>query len=322
MNFTVKLDSCKEESNYILYLQVKNAVLYRLGLYDNLWGNIPEEISNWFDDEVVNDHCKKFLGVDIKYISRNSCLINKILCKNLISKNSLSDTASDKNKNINKSITSNTASDKNNLLSTSEKYSDPATRSIIGLTGKKRCGKSTFAKIVLQSNEFSFKELAFGNLLKDIVSLLFDIDAHDEEIKEKFIPRYNKTLREILQWFGSTMLRGVFLKYLDDPVNACIQKELDNNPRQNMIISDVRFPSEVKLIKDNGGIIIRIYNPSTDKNLCQSQSQNIDSLSCKCIYCHISEQPDKLPSDFSVTNNGTLDEYKESIKNIFNVLNS
>lgn len=64
----------------------------------------------------------------------------------------------------------------------------------------------------------------------------------------------NMTARDFLQHFGTNIVRKT---YNNAWVNATINRII-NEDSELSIIPDVRFPNEVKAIKDNGGIVIRL----------------------------------------------------------------
>lgn len=72
------------------------------------------------------------------------------------------------------------------------------------------------------------------------------------------------TARDFLQHFGTDIVRKI---YNNAWVNATINKIIAEDS-QIAIIPDVRFPNEVKAIKDNGGFVIRLtrdlYNSDHD----------------------------------------------------------
>lgn len=62
------------------------------------------------------------------------------------------------------------------------------------------------------------------------------------------------TARDLLQHFGTNIVRKM---YNNSWVNATINRII-NEDSEISIIPDVRFPNEIKAIKDNGGIVIRL----------------------------------------------------------------
>lgn len=129
---------------------------------------------------------------------------------------------------------------------------------IIGISGKIGSGKDTVANIL--SNMYpNVKILHFGDSLKDIISIVFNINRSildTQEGKKAVYPKLGITNREILQKLGS-LFRQTFYE------NIWIDNVLDKITSDNIVyvIADVRYPNEKKAIEDAGGIVIRIERP-------------------------------------------------------------
>jgi len=65
----------------------------------------------------------------------------------------------------------------------------------------------------------------------------------------------NSTLREVLQIVGTDLLRDDFNS------NIHVAMTMGNLKNDNIIFTDMRFPNELKAIKDRGGITIRVNRP-------------------------------------------------------------
>jgi hypothetical protein len=125
----------------------------------------------------------------------------------------------------------------------------------------------------------------FADYLKDMSVNLFGLDSKNvygnddqknestpflwEEMPTETNKVGNMTHREFLEYFGTKIIRRV---KSDAWVHATINKIL-NEDSQLAIVPDVRFPNEVKVIKDNGGIVIRLT-----RNMFNSDSESESSL--------------------------------------------
>ncbi len=135
---------------------------------------------------------------------------------------------------------------------------------IIGITGLISSGKGTVADILV--NEHNFTKLSFADKLKDGVATIFGWDRamlegdttesrNWRETGDTFWT--NETGREItprlvLQEFGTDCMRNGFY---DGVWVSLVKQEIINNPQNNYIIPDVRFPNEIQIIKSLDGEI-------------------------------------------------------------------
>lgn len=72
----------------------------------------------------------------------------------------------------------------------------------------------------------------------------------------------------------------------------------------NWLVTDVRFPNEVKAIKDKGGVVIRIERPSLQSNDIHESETSLDSY----------------PFVYTINNNGTIDELIAQVKELLQIL--
>lgn len=174
-----------------------------------------------------------------------------------------------------------------------------------------------------------------------------EYDVLSNNINGHFFKCDNYTYRELLQYLGTDLLRNqlhgnvwvnaLFSKYKKDICKNRCRKQTLGNPEQciseeecignypNWIITDVRFPNEVKAIKDRGGIVIRInrlysgqIKPIGDKvKLGNGSSQDVEIDHSKP---HLSEIAlDDYSFDHIIDNNGTFEDLIVSVKNILTI---
>ena len=143
---------------------------------------------------------------------------------------------------------------------------------IIGISGKAGSGKDTAAKMleVLYANpDISYEDFAnkryknfadilivhFADALKETAQVLFRLgewETNTQEGKKTTINWIGKTVRELLQGIGQG---------LRDAIDFDLWvKILFANTKgwSNYIIADVRYPNEIKAIKERNGILLRI----------------------------------------------------------------
>ena len=143
---------------------------------------------------------------------------------------------------------------------------------IIGISGKAGSGKDTAAKMleVLYANpDISYEDFAnrryknftdiqivhFADTLKETAQVLFRIgewETNTQEGKKTTIEWIGKTVRELLQGVGQGLRDAI------DP-NLWVKILFANTEDwSNYIIADVRYPNEIKAIKERNGILLRI----------------------------------------------------------------
>lgn len=134
-------------------------------------------------------------------------------------------------------------------------------KKLIGIAGKARSGKDTFAHM-MRNNGLNLDLYSFATPLKEAaiamlgISRYFAYNATTEQ-KEQPLPGYGFSYREFLQKlgteFGREMLRG-------DIWLLCAQERF-NQSKNGLLITDVRFANEAHWIRSNGGRIIHILRP-------------------------------------------------------------
>jgi hypothetical protein len=136
---------------------------------------------------------------------------------------------------------------------------------IIGICGFIGSGKDTVADYLV--NFHGFRRESFASTLKDAVSAVFGWDRtllegrtkEAREWREQVDPWWserlnipNLTPRWVLQYWGTEVCRKGFH---DDIWIASLENKLRNS-KDSVVISDCRFPNEIKSIRDAGGIIV------------------------------------------------------------------
>jgi hypothetical protein len=137
---------------------------------------------------------------------------------------------------------------------------------IIGICGLIGAGKDTIADYLV--NIHQFRRESFANSLKDAVAHVFNWEREllegrtkqSREWREQPDPWWSTRLgqpitpRWVLQYWGTEVCRKAFH---DDIWIASLENKIRNS-RDDIVISDCRFPNEIKAIKDAGGIVIRV----------------------------------------------------------------
>jgi hypothetical protein len=137
---------------------------------------------------------------------------------------------------------------------------------IIGICGFAGSGKDTIADYL--QNIHQFRRESFAHTLKDAVASVFGWDRdmlegrtrESREWREQadtwWTERLNITVtpRLVLQVWGTEVARK---SYHDDIWIASLENKL-RKTHDDVVISDCRFPNEIKAIKAAGGIVIRV----------------------------------------------------------------
>lgn len=140
-------------------------------------------------------------------------------------------------------------------------------KKIIGICGLAGSGKDTIGDIIV-GNISNWEKMSFASHLKDVTSLLFGFDRkmlagetpEDRLIREQpdkfwsnkmskdFTPRY------ALQFLGTNLLRNQLYQniWVD-----CLERKIMETDK-NVVITDVRFPNEIDMIRNIGGEIWRV----------------------------------------------------------------
>ena len=130
----------------------------------------------------------------------------------------------------------------------------------------------------------------------------------------------------MLQQFGTNVCR----EYLDDNIWInCVEKKLQEHSKNklNTIITDVRFPNEVKMLRNVGGKVFRVKRGQDpewwDLAAKANSKSDIDLITNKLeieYNLHISEWAWVGTSFDSIINNdSTIDALEEKVTNILAV---
>jgi hypothetical protein len=193
---------------------------------------------------------------------------------------------------------------------------------IIGICGFIGSGKDTVADFLVNFHEF--RRESFASTLKDSVAAVFGWDrtllegrtAEAREWREQVDPWWAERLdmptltpRWVLQYWGTEVCRRSFH---DDIWIASLENKLRNS-KDNIVISDCRFPNEIQAIKKAGGQIVWVQRGALpewyDDAVSANQGHNIGINNMKLRKIHASEWA-WLGNEFDhvIDNNGTIDD--------------
>lgn len=200
---------------------------------------------------------------------------------------------------------------------------------IIGIAGRKQCGKDTICNIIRYLNYLKYNQIfkglepsaahfnnmfsdygddlikfsewekhAFADALKACSSLILGVDMccfETEDFKESPTTlNLGMTNREFLQKLGTEIGRNIH----PDLWVLYLMQIYESNPDSKWIITDVRFPNEADAIISHGGIVIKV-----------ERDTGLDDQ-------HISEHAldDYEHFSYVIKNNGTIDALIDKVK--------
>lgn len=181
---------------------------------------------------------------------------------------------------------------------------------IIGITGRKFCGKDTLGNFFVENK--GYQKIAYADALKDAVKAIFDFD--DEQLngskKEVVDEFWNKTPRQVLQFVGTDLFRNHTQELMPNVgkdiwcqvVKRKILNKLNCNPNAKFVITDARFQNEVDVVKQLGGTVIKLNRNTGCVDNHESESL-IDSLYC----------------DHQYENNGSKEELYQQVLSQLNI---
>jgi hypothetical protein len=207
---------------------------------------------------------------------------------------------------------------------------------IIGFVGLIGAGKDTAADYLV--NTHGFRRDSFANTLKDAVAHVFGWDRtllegrtkEAREWREQVDPWWSTRLgmpkltpRWILQHWGTDVCRVAFH---DDIWIASLENKM-RKTSDNIVISDVRFPNEIKAIHNAGGRVIRVKrgaNPewydaaiSYNRGPNGNSTWSLSKMKLENMKIHASEYSWVGGNiDAVVSNDSTVDELFAQIKNL------
>lgn len=227
-------------------------------------------------------------------------------------------------------------------------------RCLVGMVGHAGHGKDSVGDILTQ--RYAFNRDWFAKPLKDAARILwlFSEEQLYGKLKEQLDDRWGVSPREAMQFFGTEVARDAFQKLM--PAigerfwlehfrrryhDVILRHNRDPyNNSSNVVICDVRFPNEAELIKELGGVLVKIIRPNHNafvpqnpivnkvpivtkvqptKNDTESMKENADmkSASEEIIIKkagHKSETSiDAIVPDITIMNDGSLVDLAEKV---------
>lgn len=174
---------------------------------------------------------------------------------------------------------------------------------LIGFNGGMGCGKSTALETIKSYTDRTVVLVKFAQPIYDMQEMLYGRISSVIKRDASFVKD-----RKLLQWLGTEWGRGLDQDLWIKLWAAGVEQAREQHPGCVVVCDDIRFDNEAEVFKRMGGTIIKIESArATDRITTANGLTN-----------HASEAGIKLDYvDFIIENNGTLDEYKDSLRTAF-----
>lgn len=171
---------------------------------------------------------------------------------------------------------------------------------LIGLTGRKRAGKDTAARYLVQN--YRFRSMAFADPLRE-AALALDPIVDPESLYtsrlSEVVERYGweqakdelPEVRRTLQRLGTEVVRdrirpNAWIDLLRERVEEVRDKDMTEHQKHPLhyaldpeltpiVITDVRFENEADLITELGGSVVEIHRPGHNPAVDHSSEQGV-----------------------------------------------
>lgn len=196
---------------------------------------------------------------------------------------------------------------------------------IIGICGLIGAGKDTAADYLVNFHEF--RRDSFAATLKDAVASVFGWDRELLEGRTKTAREWreqidtwwssrlnmpNLTPRLVLQLWGTEVCRRGFH---DEIWIASVENKIRQS-KDNIVISDCRFPNEIASIRRAGGRVIRITRGQNPDWFTVAR-RNPELMPIQHPEVHASEYSWAATDfDFVIDNNGSIEDLYAQLKNL------
>ena len=196
---------------------------------------------------------------------------------------------------------------------------------IIGVCGLIGSGKDTIADYLVNIHEF--RRDSFAATLKDAVAAVFGWNRDMLEGRTRSSREWREqpdawwsarlgrdiTPRWVLQWWGTEVCRRGFH---DDIWIASLENKLRAS-RDDVVISDCRFPNEIAAIRAQGGHVIRVQRGADPEWFVAARQYLTNGVALSVDLPHQSEWAwAGTEFDHVIVNDGSLDDLYRQITDL------
>lgn len=186
---------------------------------------------------------------------------------------------------------------------------------LLGLTGSKRAGKDTVAEFL--HHNYGFSHYAVAGPLKECVCGAFQLTASQVhgDAKEEIDPRWGVSPRKLLQIIGTEFGRDLLPQVIPElNLNGeslwvrhlrFFLKRAQATPGVRVVVSDVRFEDEARVIREFGGQVVRIERPALHTDVDADDDAKHDPHSSEAGLAHV---------DHVLCNDGTVHDLHTKVK--------
>jgi len=178
---------------------------------------------------------------------------------------------------------------------------DPGYRRLVAFTGRKGSGKDTAARILVTHDEWT--RINFGDVIKRVCGEIYGLtygQMNDPTLKETELVSWPfNTPREIMQEVGQ-LWRDAHPEIWVWCWKNTVRRAFMEDPDLKVVVTDLRYATEEKIIKCREAVVIRIKRPDLED----------DEFSPHESESYI----DKIQVDFTIVNNGTIAELDSKVE--------
>jgi dephospho-CoA kinase len=177
---------------------------------------------------------------------------------------------------------------------------------IIGVTGRKGHGKDTVGRFLVDNH--GFYQTAYANPIKEAVKIALAM-THDQlhgsiTAKETIDPRYGITPRHAMQTLGTEWGRDMINKNV---WALAAHARIEQQPLvKDWVITDLRFLNEASILKNRGGIVIKVVRKGVDTGEFEQHGSEVEIS--------------RMEPHVIIHNTGTLLELEAAVKYVMKQL--